>query len=55
MAYQSRKRIYTSRREKMHIIEKNFRIIFVFGIITVAILLFKYRYDLWNWLKTYFY
>jgi hypothetical protein len=55
MGFQSRKRGYKSRRERLHTSLKNIRLILVFGSIALAVLVYKNRWDLWSWLKTYFY
>jgi hypothetical protein len=55
MAYQSRKRNYKSRRQRYSIFTRNAKIVFVFASIGAAVWLFKVRYEIWGWLKTYFY
>ncbi len=55
MAYQSRKRNYRSRRERYQRDMRNIRLIFIFALIAALILVFRNRYALWGWLKTYFY
>lgn len=55
MGYQSRKRNYRSRRERMQMHMRNYRMIFIFALIALAVLLYKNRWSLWNWLQTYFY
>ncbi len=54
MSY-STKRRFKSRREKREQTLRNFRIIVIFSIIGGAILLFKNRVAIWDWLKIYFY
>ncbi len=55
MTYQSRKRNYKSRREKLANAQRNTKLIFIFALIAGAILLFKNRVSIWDWLATYFY
>lgn len=55
MGFQSRKRGYKSRKERLDTSLRNTRLIFVFGFIALAVLIYKNRWDLWGWLKTYFY
>ncbi|MCI5082178.1 MAG: hypothetical protein MRY78_10805 [Saprospiraceae bacterium] len=55
MGYQSRMRNYKSRRERYEQSTRNIRIIFIFAIIALVVFLFKERYEIWGWLKTYFY
>lgn len=55
MAYKSRKRNYKSRRERIHEHWRNIRIMFIFGIIILAVLLFKNRISIWTYFQTFFY
>ncbi|MDP4711017.1 MAG: hypothetical protein NWR67_10535 [Saprospiraceae bacterium] len=55
MGFQSRKRGYKSRRERLNSSLKSIRMILIFGSIALLVLIYKNRWDLWNWLKTYFY
>ncbi len=55
MGFQSRKRGFRSRREKLDTSLRNIRMAIIFGTIALAVLIYKNRWDLWNWLKTYFY
>ena len=55
MAYQSRKRNYVSRRERLAKHGRNIRIITIFIVLALCVWVYKNRYDLWAWIKTYFY
>ena len=55
MAYQSRKKNYKSRRERYDQSTRNLKVFFIFAAIGLAVYLFKIRYELYGWLKTYFY
>jgi hypothetical protein len=55
MTYQSRKRNYVSRRERLQKQLRVYRLIFIFLSIGIAVWAFKERYAIWGWLKTYFY
>lgn len=55
MGYQSRKRKYKSRRERYDKSSRNIKVVFIFGTIGLVVYIFKVRYELWGWLKTYFY
>jgi len=55
MPYQSRMRNYKSRRERLEQSTRNIRIIFIFAAIALIVYVFKERYEIWAWLKTYFY
>jgi hypothetical protein len=55
MAYQSRRRQYKSRRERYEQNSRNLKVFFIFGVLGLAVYLFKIRYEFWAWLKTYFY
>ena len=52
---QSRKRNYTSRRERYDKSIRNIRIISIFAFLALLVLIFKNRYDIWAWLSTWFY
>ena len=53
MSYSGRHR-YRSRREKYQRSTKHLKIFFIFATIAVAIILWKNRYDIISWIKTYF-
>lgn len=55
MGYQSRKRNYKSRRERLERDSRNIRRILLFSAIGLALYLFMTRYEWWGYLKTYFY
>lgn len=55
MAYQSRKRHYTSRREKFEKTKRNTRIVLIFATIGLFVWLMKERHEIYSWVKTYFY
>lgn len=55
MTYQSRKRNYKSRRERLQEQFRAYRLIFLFAAIAAAVWIYKERQDIWAWLKTYFY
>lgn len=55
MGYQSRKRQYKSRRERLERDVRNIRVTVLFVLIALGVLLFKTRYSWWTWLQTYFY
>ncbi|MEN0004925.1 MAG: hypothetical protein AAF798_12300 [Bacteroidota bacterium] len=55
MTYQSRKRNYKSRRERLAEQFRFYRITFIFAMIALAVWVIKERHGLWAWLKTYFY
>ncbi|MCB0618174.1 MAG: hypothetical protein KDC43_20515 [Saprospiraceae bacterium] len=55
MPYQSRKRNYRSRRERTQRSTRNFKVVMVFALLGSAVWIFKIRYDLWSYIKTYFY
>ncbi len=55
MGYQSRKRGYQSRREKIQETGRVLRIVLLFSSIGAALWLFMNRYELWGWMKTYIY
>jgi hypothetical protein len=55
MGYQSRKRNYQSRREKLKQHFRNYRMAFIFLMIALIVILYKNRWDIWNWIQTYFY
>lgn len=55
MGYQSRKRNYKSRRERLQEHGRNFRIIAIFIVLAIAVLLFRSRYDIYYYLETFFY
>ncbi len=55
MAYQNRKRNYRNRRERLSLHQRNFRLIFLFGLLALMLLvLFRFE-KIWAWLSTYFY
>ncbi len=55
MAYQSRKRNYVSRREKMAQHGRNIRLFLIFLVVGLVVLVYKNRHDLWfhiqNWFR----
>ncbi len=55
MGYQSRRRNYKSRRERLAEHQRTIRLIFIFGAIALVVLLYKNRWSIWSWLQTYFY
>lgn len=55
MGYQSRKRTYTSRRERFQRHLRNYRVSLVFACLALIVLIYKTRWELWTWLRTYFY
>lgn len=55
MAYKSRKRNYKSRRQRLQDHWRNFGVIIIFTLIALAILLYKNRVSIIDWIKTYFY
>ena len=55
MGYQSRRRNYRSRRERYEKHKRNFKVILIFSVIALGVWIFKERYEIWAWLKTYFY
>jgi hypothetical protein len=55
MGYQSRKIKYKSRRERYQQTTRNIRLITIFGSIALVVWVVKERYEIWAWLKTYFY
>ena len=55
MAYQSRKRNYRSRRERLERASRNTKVVLIFATIGAAVWVFMIRHELWAWLKTYFY
>lgn len=54
MSYSGRKR-YESRREKFKRTNRNAKLIFIFGTIALLVLLFKNRWPIYDWFRTYFY
>ena len=54
MSYSTRKR-YTSRREKYSRIKRNTRLILIFGSIAAVIWIFKVRWSIYDWFRTFFY
>ena len=55
MVYQSRKRKYRSRKEKLDRSNRFLRIAFIFALIVAALLFFFRRQLVWDWLKTFTY
>jgi len=55
MAYKSRKRNFKSNRERFHEHWRNFGTLIIFGLIAMAVLIFKNRVSIIDWIKTYFY
>lgn len=55
MAYQSRKRSYTSRRERFQRHLRNYRVSLIFALLALIVLMIKTRGEIWVWLRTYFY
>ena len=55
MAYQSRKRTYTSRRERLQRHLRNYRVSLIFALLALIVLIIKTRGEIWGWLRTYFY
>lgn len=55
MGYQSRKRKYVSRRERIEKHTRNFRIIALFVVIGSVVLLIRNGTDIYYYLKTFFY
>lgn len=55
MPYNNKSRNYKSRREKFQDVQKNTRLIIIFALIAGAILLFKNRISIWDWIQTFFY
>ena len=55
MSYQSRKRNYKSRRQRWADTMRNTRLVLIFGAIALVVLMFKNRYEFWNWFQTFFY
>ena len=55
MVYQSRKRKYTSRKEKLERSNRFLRIAAVFVLVVAALLFFFRRQLLIDWVKTFFY
>lgn len=55
MAYQSRKRNYKTRREKLNSNLQTMRTILTFFSIGLVVWLYMNRFELWAWLKTYLY
>ncbi len=53
MAYRAKK--YRSRRERNDTAARNMKLIFWFGLLAVAIWLFKHRLEYWAWMKIYFF
>ena len=53
MSYTGRKR-YRSRRERYERSGRHLRAFFIFAVIAIIVLLYKNRYDIISWLKTYF-
>ncbi len=54
MAYSSRHR-YKSRREKLARYNRNLRMILLFTFIALAVLAYKNRWAIRDWVKTFFY
>lgn len=55
MVYQSRKRKYTSRKEKLENSNRFLRIAFYFTLIFVSVFMILRWRVIWDWLKTYTY
>ncbi len=55
MGYQSRKRNYRSRRERLQGHQRIGRVVFIFLLIGLALYLFFTRHAWWSYLETYFY
>lgn len=55
MVHQSRKRKYTSRRERLQISFRIFRTLLIFGAMFLMIWVLMNRQSLWAYWKTYFY
>lgn len=55
MGYQSRKRKYVSRRERLQQHFRNYRTIFIFALIAIVVLIYKNRWAIWNYVQTFFY
>jgi len=55
MGYQSRKRGYKSRRERMHQHKRVIRMVTIFLFLAILLWLYKEREEWWWWIKTYFY
>ncbi len=54
MGYQSRRRTYTSRRERTRAHLRNIRLIVIFLGIALVVLLYKNRWDIYNYFQTFF-
>ena len=54
MAYQSRKRNYKNRRERLERDLRVWRLIAIFATIALVVWMFKNRYDIFNYLRTFF-
>lgn len=55
MGYQSRKRHYVTRRERLQLHLRVYRVIFLFVVVFAVALLVLRRTDYWTWFLTYFY
>lgn len=56
MAYKSRKKNFgKSKSERIRQHWRNVRVTVIFILITIAILVFKNRISIWNYIQTYFY
>lgn len=53
MSYTGRHR-YRTRREKYQRNTRHLKMVFIFVMITLVILIWKNRYDIISWIKTYF-
>ena len=53
MSYTGRHR-HSTRREKYEKSTRHLKMFFIFAVIFIAILLWKNRYDIISWIKTYF-
>ena len=51
----TRRRRYKSRHEKWLQTKRNTRIIIIFAMIALVVLLFKNRYEIWDWVRSFFY
>ncbi len=54
MAYQSRKRNYKTRRERLDLHQRNIRLILIFAAIAAVVLIYKNRRDIWFYIETSF-